>query len=67
MVIYGASSFKMRFLTFALNALWDDLEDSCFENREYVKLFLKSSGFVFTLKKKTFLNFVDVSTGINCF
>ena len=53
MVIYGESPFKMRFFTFALNALWE--ESCCIKNGssfhsfgpEYVKVFLKSSDFVF--------------------
>ena len=50
MVTYGASSFKMRFFTFALNALSE--EDCHFENgssfhsfgpeTEYAKLFFKN-------------------------
>jgi hypothetical protein len=49
MVIYGASSsFKMRLLTFALNALWEEAcrieNESSFHSfgPEYVKVFLKS-------------------------
>jgi hypothetical protein len=53
MVIQGTSSFKMRLLTFILNALWE--KACCIENGssfhsfgpEYVKVFLKSSVFAF--------------------
>ena len=49
MVSYGASSFMIRLLTFALKALWE--EACCIEYRssfysfgpEYGKVFLKSS------------------------
>jgi hypothetical protein len=38
MVTYGASSFKMRLLTFALNALWE--EACCIKNESSYTLIL---------------------------
>ena len=53
MVIYGTSSFKMRLLTFVLNAVGEEAcrieNGSSFHSfgTEYVKVFLKSSVFAF--------------------
>ena len=53
MVIYGTPSFKMRLLTFVLNALWEEAcrseNGSSFHTlgSEYAKVFLKRSVFAF--------------------